>query len=74
LRIVSGLSVGIEINFINTGLPRRAWLGVPSVRAQLDLAESLHGETPPATYSSWRHRKASIATASKLITEHLEPT
>jgi hypothetical protein len=35
LRVVSGLSVGIEINFINAGLPRGAWLGVPCVRASV---------------------------------------
>jgi hypothetical protein len=73
LRVVSGLSVGIEINFINAGLPRRAWLGVPCVGAQLDLAKSFHGEATPATYSSWRHRQATIATSSKLIAEHMEP-
>jgi hypothetical protein len=29
LRIVSGLNVGIEIDFINAGLLLGAWLGVP---------------------------------------------
>jgi hypothetical protein len=47
---------------------------VPCVRAQLDLAESLHGEAMPATYSSRLHRQATIATSSKLIAEHMEPT
>jgi len=47
LRVVYGLSVGIKINFINAGLPRRARLGVPCVGAQSDLAEFLYGEAAP---------------------------
>jgi hypothetical protein len=28
LRLVTGLSVGIKLDFIDAGLPRGAWLGV----------------------------------------------
>src|SRR5579862_7156302 len=42
LRILTGLSVCIEIDFINAGLLRGARLGVPPVSAQLDLAEFLY--------------------------------
>jgi hypothetical protein len=49
LRIVSGLSVDIEIHFINAGLPFGTWLGVPRPRAQLDIVELLHGEATPDT-------------------------
>jgi hypothetical protein len=49
LRIVSGLSVDIEIHFINAGLPFGTWLGVPRPRAQLDMVEFLHGEATPDT-------------------------
>jgi hypothetical protein len=38
LRIIAGLSVAIEIDFINAGLLRGAWFGVPRISAQLDLA------------------------------------
>jgi hypothetical protein len=74
LRVVSGLSVGIEINFINAGLPPGAWLGVPYIRAALNLAEFLHGETAPAAHSSWHYRQAAGAASSKLIAERIEPT
>jgi hypothetical protein len=74
LWVVSGLSIGIEINFINARLARGAWLGVPCIRAQLDLAEFLHGEATPATHSFWRHRQAAVAASSELIEERVEPT
>jgi len=47
LRIIAGLSVGVEIDFIDASLPRGAWLGVPRVSAQLDLAEFLLRNTTP---------------------------
>src|SRR3954468_10099241 len=37
------------IHFINAGLPFGTWLGAPRPRAQLDLAEFLHGEATPKT-------------------------
>jgi len=49
LRIVSGLSVDIEIHFINAGLPFGRWLGVPRPRAQLDMVEFLYGKATPDT-------------------------
>jgi hypothetical protein len=51
LRIVSGLNVGIEIDFINAGLRFGAWLGVPCLLAQLDMAEFLYSEATPYTLS-----------------------
>jgi len=45
------LIVGVEFDFINASLPRGAWLGVPCLRAQLNLAEFLHGEAAPAALS-----------------------
>jgi hypothetical protein len=33
LRIFFWLSVGVEIDFINAGLPLGTWLGVPCIRA-----------------------------------------
>jgi hypothetical protein len=47
LRIISELSVGIEIDFINAGLPMGAWLCAPCTHTQLDLAEFLHREATP---------------------------
>jgi hypothetical protein len=73
LRIVSGLSVSIEINFINAGLPRGAWLGVPGIRAQLNLTESLHGKATPDTPTFGGQRLDTITTSSELIAEHMEP-
>jgi hypothetical protein len=40
------------------GLPRRAWLGVPCIRAQLGLAPFLHGEAAPGAYPFRQHRQA----------------
>jgi hypothetical protein len=47
LRIVSGLNVGIEIDFINAGLPLRAWPGAPCLRAQLYMAQLIYSEAAP---------------------------
>src|SRR5215472_11894527 len=47
LRFVPRLSVGVEIDFINAGLLRGAWFGVPRLSAQLDLAEFLYRQATP---------------------------
>jgi len=54
LRILSGLSVGIEVDFIYAGLPLEPWLCVPCVRTQLDSAEFLYREATPYTLAFWR--------------------
>jgi hypothetical protein len=71
LRIVSGLSVDIEIHFINAGLPFGTWLGVPRPRAQLDMAEFLHGEATPDAAALWYQWPDSITTPSELIAEDI---
>ena len=73
LRILSRLSVGVEIDFINAGLPAGSWFGTPSTRLKLDLAQSFHGQAAPSTNSFWRHRQSAVAPASKLIGEHVKP-
>jgi hypothetical protein len=73
LRVVSALSVGVEVDFIDASLSRGAWLGVPCVGAQLDLTEFLHGKAAPNTYSFCGHRQTAIATPPKLIDERVEP-
>jgi len=73
LRIISRLSVGIEIHFLNAGLSRRAWLAVPNACAQLDLAEFLHSEATPDASTSWRQQFDTITTSPKLITQHPKP-
>jgi hypothetical protein len=74
LRIFFPLSVGVEIDFIDASLVRGVWLGVPCLRAQLDLADLLHGEAAPAAHSVRRYRQAAVAASSKLIEEHVEPS
>jgi hypothetical protein len=71
LRIVSGLSVDIEIHFINAGLPFGTWLGAPRPRAQIDLAEFLHGEATPNTAALGCQRLDRITTSSELIAENI---
>jgi hypothetical protein len=71
LRIVSGLSVDIEIHFINAGLSFSTWLGVPRPRAQLDMVEFLHGEATPDTAALGYQWLNSITTPSKLIAEDI---
>jgi hypothetical protein len=53
LRVIARLSVAIEIDFINAGLLRGAWLGVPRIRAQLDMVELLHSQATPNTPIPW---------------------
>jgi hypothetical protein len=72
LWILSGLNVGIEIDFINAGLPFGAWLGVPRLRAQLDMTEFLYSEATPYTIAFGRQRLGTITTSSKLITQHMQ--
>lgn len=72
LRIVSGLTVGIEIDFINAGLLFGAWPGVPCASAQLDLAEFLYREATPYTLAVSRQRLGAITTSSKLIAQHVQ--
>jgi hypothetical protein len=71
LRIVSGLSVDIEIHFINTGLPFGTWLGVPRPRAQLDMIEFLHREATPDTAAPGNQWPDSITTPSELIAQYI---
>jgi hypothetical protein len=71
LRIVSGLSVDIEIHFINAGLPFGTWFGVPRPRAQLDMVEFLHGEATPDTAALGHQCPDSITTSSELIAEDI---
>jgi len=72
LRIIVGLSVGIEIDFINAGLLRGARLGVPRVSAQLDLAEFFHSQATPNTPTFWGQRLDTITTSSELIAEDMQ--
>ena len=71
LRIASRLSVDIEIHFINAGLPFGTGRSVPRPRAQLDMAEFLHGEATPDTAALGYQWPDSIATSSKLIAEDM---
>jgi hypothetical protein len=73
LRIIAGLSVGIEIDFINAGLLWGARLGVPRVSAQLDLAEFLHSQATPNTPTFCCQRLDTITTSSELIAEDMQP-
>ena len=63
----------VEIDFINAGLPFGAWLRVPCLRAQLDLAEFLYSEATPYTLAFWRQWFGTITTSSKLIAQHVQP-
>jgi len=71
LRIVSRLSVDIEIHFIHAGLPFGTGFGVPRPPAQLDLAEFVHGEATPHTAALGCQRLDSITTSSELIAEDI---
>ncbi len=72
LRIIAELSVGIEIDFINAGPLRGAWLGVPRVGAQLDSAKFLHRQARPNTPTRWGQRLDTITTSSELITGDMQ--
>jgi hypothetical protein len=69
LRIISGLSAGVEIDFINTGLPLGPRLSVPGVPAQLHLAEFLYSQASPYTLAFHGQRLGTVTTSSKLIAE-----
>jgi hypothetical protein len=56
LRVPSELSVDIEIDFIDAGLPFGAWLCIPCAYTQLDLAEFLHGKATPDAPAFWNQR------------------
>ena len=71
MRVFFPLSVGIEINFVNAGLPFGTWLCVPRSRAQLDILEFLHGEATPATAALGYQWPDSIPTSSELIAEDI---
>ena len=49
-----------------------AWLGVPRVSAQLDLAEFLHSQATPNTPTFWGQRLDTITTSSELIAEDMQ--
>jgi len=74
LRIVFGLSIDIEIYFIDAGLSFSTRLGVPSTGAQLYMAESLHGQAAPDTATIWRQPIDTVTPASELIAEDIAPT
>jgi len=65
--------IDVEVNFVNAGLPPGAWLGMPCLGAQLDLAEFLHGQAAPVAHSFWRQRQAAVTASSILIEERVEP-
>jgi hypothetical protein len=73
LRSVFGLNVGIEIDFIDAGLPLGAWPGVPCFCAQLDTAEFLYSEATPYAVAFWRQQLGTITTSSKLIAQNVQP-
>jgi hypothetical protein len=74
LRIIAGLSVAIEIDFINAGLLRGAWFGVPRISAQLDLAEFLNSQATPNTPTFWRQRLDTITASSELKAKDMQAT
>jgi hypothetical protein len=72
LRIILRLSVGIEIDVINAGLSCGAWLGMPCVIAQLNLAEFLHSKATPYAPAFWGRRLGTITASSKLIAKDVQ--
>ena len=73
LRCIFTLSLRVEIDFIDAGLSRGAWLGMPCLCAQFDLAEFFYRETTPAAPCFWSHRQSAGALSSKLINKGVEP-
>ena len=73
LRILIRLSVGIEIDLIDTGLLPGTRFGVPCIGTQLDLAEFLDSEATPYPLAFWRQRLGATTTSSKLIAQHVQP-
>jgi hypothetical protein len=72
LRIPAELSVSIEIDFINAGLSRGAWFGMPWAHAQLHLTEFLHREATPYTLAFSGQRLSTITASSKLIAKDVQ--
>jgi len=72
LRIIAGLSVCVEMDFIDASLPRGAWLGMPCISAQIDLAEFLHSQATPNTPTFWGQWLNTITTSTKLIAEDMQ--
>jgi hypothetical protein len=72
LRILSQLSVGIEIDFINAGLSRGARLAMPWAAAQLHSAEFLHRRATPYTLAFWGQRLSTITASSKLVAKDVQ--
>jgi len=72
LRVIGTLNGGIEIHFINAGLPLGTRLRVPGTRVQLDLAEFLHRKATPDTAALWRQPLGTITTSSKLIAQDVQ--
>jgi hypothetical protein len=73
-RVVSGLSIRVEIYLINAGLSWRARLGAPSIGAQFNVTEFLDGQTAPNTWSQCCHRESTVAPPSNLIHQRMPPT
>jgi hypothetical protein len=71
VRVISELSVGIEIDIINAGLPFGAWLCMPFAHTQLHLTEFLHRETTPDASAFWGQPLGTVATSSELVAQDM---
>jgi hypothetical protein len=65
------LSVDIEIDLVNAGLPFGAWLCMPRAHTQLNLAEFPHRQATPDALAFWDQRLGTVATACKLIAQDM---
>src|ERR1039457_1045654 len=74
LRIVSRLSIGVEIDYLDAVLAARARLGVPGACLQRDLTEFIHSDAAPAAHSFGSHSQAAATLSSELIAESAKPT
>ena len=72
LRVCSGLSVHVEIHFINAGLPRRARLGAPFPGTEFDLTEFPDRQTTPNTGPFRRHRQTAMTVSANLINQSMQ--